>query len=332
MSEKSTHNLPENQFSSTEKFTLAIEAALTKVITHVEYRHLGHSTPYLLELEAYGRALRYIGSNHTTDPKDPPLTTIKTKLIDFIAKYPDQTAVFIEGWLPETKHLDEEAAMRGGEMFYTKWLVEQMHPNVPVITPEPPKELLIENVLDAGFSKEELATWYILRKANYIVNVMRRPYTLGDLGLEMIKVERYVQMDWLPPLPPLEKIKRLYQENHSHFERWMAELGRVVAPKFLQNFEQMNGVKIAPEPKERSSLLEIDPLLANTYVDPADIQNVGVKTHAIGAINNHARDLAITRTLGEALAARKCPFVVFGASHAFMQEPTLREIFEKLPS
>ena len=285
----------EQSFVKKENQTEALEPVLDSIMSAEEYSHVEHSTPYIFELKAGDTQLHYFGSPHTSDPSNPLFAEIEAA---FNKANPD--IVFVEGMNvrgDKTKFNEgvksatrEEAIDRMGESGLTLKLVVEK--GIDWESPEPTDEDLYNNLLAKGFSKDQIFAWDVF-------------LILPQYNRQMNKqgFKQYVQ-------PFLERFKQA-----TNWEGFDYSYERVI-----QLGEQIFGEAIDVE-NDPNALDRIDPIPWDEKKEKQTILN------RIGEASSLFRDRKIVSDIAEATKTHKRVFVVYGASHAAMQEPALRKLF-----
>ena len=284
----------EQSFVKKENQTEALEPVLDSIMSAEEYSHVEHSTPYIFELKAGDTQLHYFGSPHTSDPSNPLFAEIEAA---FNKANPD--IVFVEGMNvrgDKTKFNErvksatrEEAIDRMGESGLTLKLgVEK---GIDWESPEPNNEDLYNDLLAKGFSKDEIFAWDVFRILPQYHRQMKRE-----------GFEKYVSGF-------IDRFKRTTNwENFNYSYERAIKLG-----------EQIFGEAVDIENDQRA-LDRIDPIPWNEKKEKQTILN------GISEASSLFRDRKIVSDIAGALKTHKRVFVVYGASHAVMQEPALRRL------
>lgn len=284
--------LPEGEENQSE----TMEAILSSIMTAEEYSKIEHATPYIFELKAGDKELYYFGSPHTSDPSNPLFAEIETA---FNKANPD--IVFVEGMNvrgDKTKFNQrvksatrEEAIDHMGESGLTLKLgVEK---GVDWESPEPTDEDLYNDLLAKGFSKDEIFAWDVFHILPQYNRQMKRE-----------GFEKYVSGF-------IDRFKRTTNwEGFDYSYERAIKLG-----------EQIFGEAVDVENDQRA-LDRIDPIPWDEKKERQTILN------RIGEASSLFRDKKIVSDILEAFKTHKRVFVVYGASHAAMQEPAFKKAFE----
>ncbi len=304
-----------------------VDGALDLIMPFSEYRTREHPTPYVFELRKGDRQLVFFGTAHSMDGTDPLFDDIKDRMTRFASEV-QNPEVFYEGDAWYEGKLTDEQARGQGEAVYTQWLAEQR--GIPTESPEPPEHAEIDAALERGFERDEVAAWYLARTLRSNLIDARTDITYKNFGGMLVKTEVVVQPQWAQNMPSRDELLHLWKTDRQRIEQYLEEIGRQVLPKFIETFERINGASPLKQGGSESTkdIIAFDPEIIEQYSDPADFSNVHGKTNAIAAISSRTRDAAIVRKIGAAIAAGKNVFVVYGASHAVMQESALRKIFD----
>ena len=271
-----------------------LEAVLSSIMTAEEYAQMDHETPYVFDLKIGDKELHYFGSPHVSDPSSPVFTQIEAA---FNKANPD--IVFVEGvsirgdkrkfnekLKTETR---EEIIDEMGESGLTLKLgVEK---GIDWESPEPTDEDLYNDLLAKGFSKDEIFAWDVFRILPQYNRQMKRE-----------GFEKYVSGF-------IDRFKRTTNwENFDYSYERAIKLG-----------EQIFGEAVDIENEQRA-LDRIDSIPWDEKKERQTILN------RIGEASSLFRDKKIVSDIAGALKTHKRVFVVYGASHAVMQEPALRRL------
>ncbi len=140
--------------------------------------------PYVVDFEAGPKALTYIAVEHSNEASSASL-----QLVEKAMEARRYSVVLLEG-IPRSLGLSpasiaESAKRDGGNGFYRAGetsvaVLKALRRAVPFVGGEPDEELVKANVLNAGFSMEDLFGFYIVRK----IPQWRRDGTLSRGGFE----------------------------------------------------------------------------------------------------------------------------------------------------
>ncbi len=279
-----------------ENQTEMLESVLGSIMTAEEYSKIEHATPYVFELKAGGKELYYFGSPHTSDPNNPLFAEIEAA---FNKANPD--IVFVEGMNVRGDKTEfnkriksatrEEAIESMGESGLTlKLAVEK---GIEWESPEPSDEDLHNNLLGKGFSKDQIFAQDVFLMLPQYNRQMKRE------GFEKY-VSRYI-----------ERFKRTTNwEGFDYSYERAIKLG-----------EQICGESIDVE-NDDSAPDRVDPIPWEEMKGKQTILN------RVSEASSLFRDKKIVSDILEALKTHNRVFVVYGASHASMQEPAFKKAFE----
>ncbi|MCR4280601.1 MAG: hypothetical protein NUV82_04235 [Candidatus Komeilibacteria bacterium] len=271
-----------------------LEVVLSNIMTAKEYATRQHETPYVFALKGAGKELRYFGAPHERDPKNPLFQEIETA---FKEARPD--IIFVEG-INVQEDLDrfneqvrnatpEMVIERLGESgFILKLGLEK---GIEWRSPEPTDEELYNFLLTQGFSKDQIFAW-----------------------------------DVFQILPQYQR-----QVNKLSFKEYIAG--------FIDRFQQATGwegfdysyehaIRLGEQILGQSIDVEDEPT-AQDFIDPIPWEEKKDKQtvlNRIGEASSLFRDRQIVSEIADALTTHKRIFIVYGASHAVMQEPALRKL------
>ena len=265
-----------------------------------EYAKIEHETPYVYELKKGDKELAYFGAEHSNDISNPQFERLQKKFEEI---KPD--IVFVEGidWLDERKDFArtriEETSIEDlttglGEPGYALKLA--VDAGADFSSPEPKYQNEITALIEKGFSKDEVFTFYIYRQIEqyYRSQITNKP------------IEEYLK-EYLDEIETKTKWEHFdYSLNH------LEEVGRQVwGEKADIHNPEYAPQRITPTPGE--------------YGD--DMQTVIMK---VAQESNQFRNAYMIEKIKEALKTHKKLFVVYGASHGVMQEKAIRKIFDEI--
>jgi len=286
-------------FNNYAEDRVSLESALQDIMTFEQYREIRHPTPYIYDLEANGKELKYFGTRHIkhdTKPDDPALSQIKEA---FDEMKPD--CVFVEGIHGETGAIKErvkgysyqDIIGRAGEAgFFLKLAVDN---GVDWQCPEPSHQEIYEHLLGMGFSREEIFAHDIL--------LSLPQYLRGQQHRDGF--EKYSQgyIDHFKTVTGWEDFD--YSYNHG-----------------VEIIEQILGRPLDVENQAGAS----EKYFVN-LTKPMESEDKRTILTQIGEETSMFRDRKIVSNIAKALETYDRVFVVYGASHAVKQEPALRTLF-----
>lgn len=278
-----------------EKF----EESKPETMTFEEYAEIRHETPYVFEAENGEKKITYYGAGHSQHPEDPMFGEIEKKFHEA-----DPDIVFVEGWdkleelkpmvIKKFKEADREKIIKefGEPGFTIKLAVEA---GVEMESPEPKFGDEINHLLDLGFGKDEVFAYYTYRQ-----------------------ITQYYRT---PDAPALEVyLEPFFQKNFSKAAQWkdfdyslshLKEIGKKIFGKRgdVNNSEyavEWSDPTIWPEMKARQTVV-----------------------NEIARQSTYYRDSYMIQRVLEVMKEKNRLFVVFGASHAVMQESAIRKILSE---
>ena len=286
----------ESSFLKQESGESSLESVLGKIMTAEEYASLHHETPYIFSLKSRDKELFYFGAPHVRDPEDPIFSEIKTA---FDKANPD--LIFIEGMNASIdrnlinekarKASTEEAIDGAGEAGFTLKL--GLEKGIEWRSPEPEDADLYRHLLKQGFSKDEIFARAVL-------------LVLPQYNRQIDKQEFKEYSE-----PFIEQFK-----NETNWEGFDYSFERAINIS-----EQIVGKPINFSDEEEAS----------DYIDPTPWSEKKEKQtvlNHIGEASSAFRDKNIVKEIAEVQKKYKRLFIVYGASHAVMQEPALKELFK----
>lgn len=293
------------------------EEVLLDIMKFSEYGKLEHETPYRFHLEKDGLELDYHGVAHTVDPESPIFEDIRSKFEDFATRHsPDDSVIVIEGGLRPMEFVkDEGEAAKLGEPGFLQYLAEQA--GYRVISPEASEDAQAQAMKDAGFGADEIAVWSLLRDITFTIETVREEPSAQDMAAWYFSAAEASGANWVTDLPSKDELRSLYAKEPAAALKLIDEIGAMVLERLKQVFKSSTGV-------------DFDFSLAEKYDDPADFSGVDSVFNRLAAISSETRDKEIVRAIGRELENGQSVFVVYGASHAVMQEPAFRKLFERI--
>jgi hypothetical protein len=275
--------------------------ALDKLMTAEEYSKLEHSTPYLYELKGREKELLYFGAYHSRNPEDGIFKDIENK---FDEVTPD--LVLIEGMSNihqkresfEKNEMglgDDEDAIRkkiidvAGESGFALYLA--IKKGIDCESPEPEDADMYNALLEQGFSKEDIF-------AEQIFLVLPQYHR---------QTEQKGFKEYTEPFIDSFKKATNWEDFDYSYEHVLEAAQRAIG----KNIDVEN---------DKQSLGYVDPIPWDNKKDAQTVMN------KIARATSQYRDKFMVSEIARALQSYKKVFVVFGASHAVMQEPALREL------
>lgn len=282
----------ESQGKGAEK----LDSLLECIMPAEHYAQMRHKVPYIFELKSGDKKLYYFGAQHTRNPQDPLLGKIETA---FDAAKPQE--VFVEGinvrgdkMLFQNKvrsaSRNEIVDVMGESGFTLKLAVEK---GIEWRCPEPSDADVFENLLQQGFSKDAIFTWDVLQ-------------LLPQYHLQAYR----------------DGFKKYTEKSITHFEQatnW--ENFDYSYEHAIELAQQILGRPLDVE-SESESIDFVDPIPRTQKRQTQTILN------RISAASGLTRDKKIVSDILDAFKDHDRIFVVYGASHAVMQEPAFKKAFE----
>ena len=275
-----------------------IQQAQEHIMSAVEYRDKEHSTPYVFSIERDGVDLLYYGSRHSKDPEDAQLEDIKERfdafepdlvLVESIPNLSQKIAGKIDG-IRTVSPADSVREM-GEPGFTLKLAIDN---EIAVDSPEPSEQEEVHELLKQGFSKEDVFAYYFFRQLSQ-----------HHSKIEKEGVQEYFE-GWI----------RIFKERiqWDNFE-YSLEHAQAIAKRIWGEEIQFDNPEYYVD--------KVDPI---PWEDTEDEQTI---VNEIARQSNQFRDIHMIAQLAEYFQKYKRVFIVFGASHAVMQEPALRKLLEQ---
>ncbi len=276
-----------------------LKPILDKIMTAKEYANIKHESPFEYEISnpAGDKKLSYFGAPHCYEAGNPLFARIESS---FKAAQPD--IIFIEGMnfhgdpaiLAEQikRATAEQVIERMGESGFTMKLA--IDNGIEWQSPEPSDETLYAHLLKRGFKKKEIFSWELMQAlAQYSRQEQKKDFpTYADSYIRDFKeATKWKGFDY-----SLESA--------------------------LKNAEAMAGSTIDPE-SDTDFDIYIDPIPWEKDIDEQSELN------RISEASSLIRDQHIVTSIAESLKTHKRPFIVYGSSHAVMQEPALEKLMKE---
>lgn len=269
---------------------------IPQTMTFEEYAEKEHNPIYVFEIENKEKKITYFGVEHSNNSEKPMFEEIKEKF-----KESNPQVVFVEGMhfskngkqelIKEIKKADPKIIIKewGESGFVFKLATDA---EVEVESPEPNFTEEIENLLSLGFSKDEIFAYYVYRQANSYQQMPEKPSIEDYLG--------------------------------SYIKRFQKDTCWEDFNYSLEHLKQI-GKKIWGE---RSNIKEYDVWRTNPV--PYKDKKIALwnNVNRISQQSSYFRDKFMVQRIQEVMKNNDRLFIVFGSSHAFMQEPALRKMFE----
>ncbi len=266
------------------------------LMTYQEYAKIKHPRPYEYRLVAGDEEIIFFGPGHSNDPNNPAFEHIREQLE---AHKPD--LVLVEGMksintltLDERMRRvagmsDEEAIKKSGENFFTAKLA--LERRIEVLSPEPDDASAIQYLERQSLSREAI---FSQQMASLITQYARTQTKPG--------FETYIS-------PSLQRMSTQFGWKSFDFS--------------LDHFRAIHeDVFNTPFDLAKTQLYQeaCDPV-------PWEGKTYG-QTNRVAATWGEFRDRYIVDAIQDFLEQYKKLFIVYGASHAVIQEPALRKLME----
>lgn len=273
---------------------MSLPLNFSKLLSIEEYAELDHPVPYAYEVNVAGKQLQVFGADHSNDPTHHQYHQLRDM---FTALAPH--CVLLEGIQDELTfsrlhHLVDgfsfdEAIEQGGEAVCAAKLALEQGSTWQSI--EPTDIDLFTYLEGLGFERREIMSWAVLR---LLPQYIRRDETMHFA-------------EYLEPF--LRQLARATGWSEAH----------VVPLRLLEEAAGIIGQSIQLHQETRA--IGYTSPLAVTHRD-GDYTLL----NTIAAVATEYRDRAMLRVIEEALWHYESILVVYGASHAVMQESVLRSL------
>lgn len=276
----------------------SVEVAQEAVMTAEQYAEIEHDIPYIFEVESGDKKITYFGAGHSWDPDDPMWIQLKGMVTGA-----QPNMVIVEGFenlanrkeeaTEEAKKYNEEEIIgRHGESgVVLKWATEL---GIDFDSPEPSDREQFKFLEQQGLSKDS-----IFAQQFFMMIPQWQQYT------DKPDFKEFAQ----------KQIDRFeHNTNWSDFEYSYEHLEQIAEKIWGE------GINLA------------DPGYYHDRTDPipwADKKKDQTEVNRVSEASNRFRDQYMISRIAEYLQTHDRIFIVYGASHAVMQEPALRKLLQK---
>lgn len=263
----------------------------SKLMTFEEYAGKEHDPVYVFNVEFGIKKVTYFGAEHNLNPKSPMFSRIEEEF-----KKTNPQIVFVEGMyfskdgkqkaIEKYKNTDRESVIKNhGESVYVFKLAADA--GIEVDSPESTYKDEVAFLLRQGFSKEEIFCFYGYRQ----INGLNRLADKSNFHEELRKYISVFQRDsqW-----------KDFDYSIKHLEKIGKSIWGETRGDIMTNDEYRTTPVLPPDKKLFTIINKIN-------------QEV-----------THFRDCNVVRKIIEALETHDRLFIIFGSTHAVMQEPALR--------
>ncbi|MSR85085.1 hypothetical protein EXS71_01430 [Candidatus Uhrbacteria bacterium] len=301
---------------------------------------------HVLEYELGDQHLVFFGAKHTNDPASPMLVQLQAKLDQFLkTETKERVVLMIEGMHGDEFNLEdclkhiathEDAVSRYGEKGLL--LCAARDRGLTIKSPEAPEESLVQEMLDRGFEREEIALFLVLRGFTSTIGRQMDPRSRSDsqedwlmaCAREFYHIQELTGVTWIRSIKSEKEISSLLQDQpafHEYITRVVTEFMAGVNAEF----KRLPGMKKKLLIPSMKALLDRDqtqiPIKdVNAFFDPVDPRKTHSAINQISAAWNMSRDEYLVRQMARVLDQKKSIFIVFGGSHAIAIEPALEKL------
>ena len=267
----------------------------SRLLSLEEYIDVEHPVPYIYRCAHKNGTLVVFGADHSNEPTHQQFQALKKQF-----SHEKPTCVLLEGLQDEVlfRQLHEiihqlsftEAIERGGESLAAAWLAQ--HSGQTWQSIEPADHELLHYLASLGFSRQEIIMWTVMR---LLPQYIRRQPAMSFV--------EYVQ-------PFTAQTARAV---------WWSEAQQPV-DTILTNVTELLGHDVSLHSERQAS----------RYVSPlATVNRDGDYTvlNTIAAVATEYRDRVMLNHIARASSYCSAVLVVYGASHAVVQEPVLRSLY-----
>ncbi len=283
------------------------------------------------------RSFTFFGSRHTNDTESQTVRDLRDDVREMFAIVsPGDVAFMVEGRhgdrfdrdivLEEMEGIEtaEEAVQKYGESGIAMWVVADYAKRgieIDISSPERP-ELEIADEVRKEYPAEDIATYLIFRQWTTELGGRRAgEYSMIDLAKHCITYARLSGVDWIADQKSDEEIQG-FLHDRPVLEAYAAH----VAQQFLDGLSAKTGLILSLDDLRNRRVDDAAMQTINELVDPLDHANRQTNVNSVAARWNEERDRFLVRSIGNAMAQGKKPYVIFGASHALHCAPALEKL------
>jgi len=267
----------------------------SKLMTFEEYAGKKHDPVYVFDVEFGTKKVTYFGAEHNHNPESPMFNRIGAEFTKA-----DPQIVFVEGMyfsqggkqkaIEKYKNTNRESVIKNhGESVYVFKLAADA--GIEVDSPESSLSDEITFLLQQEFSKEHIFCFYGYRQINGL-------HRLADKSKFNEELTRYILI-----------FQRDSQwKDFDYSPKHLEKIGKSVWGEVRGDVMINDGCRTTPVQPEDKKLFTV-----------------------INQINQevtHFRDCNVVRMITKALETHDRLFIIFGSTHAVMQEPSLRYLAE----
>lgn len=264
------------------------------LMSYTEYVEHQHARPYEYELSAGDKFILFMGPGHSNDPDNPVFRKIKDNLEQFkpdivlIEGAPAINTLSNEKLREWTDKLSEEEVIRSsGESVYTGKLA--LDRNIKVFSPEPEDLDKNRELKSQGFSQEEIFAQEISAILTQYFRTLHKP-----------SLEEYLY----PYLQSMAK-DSFWDGFALTFDNYKSIFLEITNQDFLLTNTALIAQLANPVPVE-----------GRPYLRPSQV----------AAASSRLRDGFMVNKIAELIENNPRIFIVYGFTHAVMQEPALRKL------
>ncbi|MEX0998990.1 MAG: hypothetical protein WD000_03400 [Thermodesulfobacteriota bacterium] len=274
-----------------------VESAKQAVMTAEQYAGIEHDIPYVYDVEANNKKVTYFGVGHSWDPKDPVWEKLK---IQFVGAKPN--IVLVEGFdnlssrkkevIDSAEKYSEDVVIgkMGESGLALKLAIEK---GIDFDSPEPAFKEEIKYIEEQGLSREAIFGYYIFRMIPQWQQHQEKEDFRNYIEREIDSIQHATQWDDFDY--SYENINRIAQQ-------FWGEGINLDDPDYYSR-------KVNPIPWEEKKTSQTEVNLAARF-------------------SSRFRDQYMIGKIAEYLEHYDRIFIVYGASHAVMQESAIKELMK----
>lgn len=283
------------------------------------------------------RSFTFFGSRHTNDAGSQTVRDLRDDVgVILSVVLPENIAFMVEGRhgdrfdrdivLEEMEGIEtvEVAVQKHGEKGVAMWVVADYAKRgieIDISSPERP-ELEIADEVRKEYSAEDIATYLMFRQWTSELGGRRAgEYSMIDLAKHCITYARLSGVDWIADKKSDEDIQG-FLHDRPVLEAYAAH----VAQQVLDGLSAKTGLILSLDDLRNRRVDDAAMQTINELVDPLDHANRQTNVNSVAARWNEERDRFLVRSIGNAMAQGKKPYVIFGASHALHCAPALEKL------
>lgn len=178
------------------------------------YKTHSGTYPRIVKVEGSGKALFFMGSAHSNDPKHPQWDKIRSCFQEFLEHKNQKKHVFVEGGKRSMLDSLDEMIIKDGDPGLTQFLAKEG--GVPYSSPEPNRTEEVDFLLSEGYTAKQIIAYYFARQLEQWIRGGRKSNPDWRAYLTDT-IDRYAKIhSWEGEDLSLENVIKIYEEVYGH--------------------------------------------------------------------------------------------------------------------